>query len=182
MHHKAYTSGVFADSTIIVKNQGGTLFTDQADLTPERFYEASFHTELCRLKRVTATIYDSGMFPLVTYEAVTEELEPTPDPADPLLSPQELKTTEELYLGAQHLEQYRHATLNPEDYYLEGLRRDPSDIRLNNGYGLLLYRRGNFEESIRHFNKAIEKQTGRTRTPTTAKVASISAWPRHDRG
>ena len=162
---KAYTSGVFADSTIIVKNQGGTLFTDQADLTPERFYEASFHTELADLSGVTATIYDSGMFPLVTYEAVTEELEPTPDPADPLLSPQELKTTEELYLGAQHLEQYRHATLNPEDYYLEGLRRDPSDIRLNNGYGLLLYRRGNFEESIRHFNKAIEKQTWKNPNP-----------------
>lgn len=162
---KAYTSGIFAGSTIIVKNQGGTIFTDQADLVPEQFYEASFHTELADLSGVTATIYDSGMFPLVTYEAVTVELEPMPDPADPLLSPQELKTTEELYLGAQHLEQYRHATLNPEDYYLEGLRRDPSDIRLNNGYGLLLYRRGNFKESIRHFNKAIEKQTWKNPNP-----------------
>ena len=29
------------------------------------------------------------------------------------------------YLSALHLEQYRHATYEPADYYLEGLRRDP---------------------------------------------------------
>ena len=57
-------------------------------------------------------------------------------------------TTEELYLAATHLEQYRHATRDPQEYYLEGLRRDPTDIRLNNGYGLLLYRRGQARESL----------------------------------
>mgnify|MGYP006877195024 CR=1 FL=1 len=67
---------------------------------------------------------------LVSYTAGEEKLEATPDPADPLLPPSELKSTEELYLGALHLEQYRHATFSPDDYYLEGLRRDPSDIRL----------------------------------------------------
>ena len=70
-----------------------------------------------------------------------------------------------MYLGALHLEQYRHATFSPDDYYLEGLRRDPSDIRLNNGYGLLQYRRGNFEEAIKLFKTAIEKQTWKNPNP-----------------
>ena len=65
-------------------------------------------------------------------------------PAKPLTFPEELKTNEQLYLAGLHLEQYRHATFEPEDYYLEGLKRDPSDIRINVAYGTLLLRRGLF--------------------------------------
>ena len=50
-----------------------------------------------------------------------------------------------------HLEQYRHATFEPADYYLEGLKRDSTDIRLNNSYGLLLYKRGRIKDSIPYF-------------------------------
>ena len=43
-----------------------------------------------------------------------------------------------------YIEQYRHATWLPDDYYLEGLKRDDGDIRINNAYGMLLLRRGEF--------------------------------------
>ena len=32
----------------------------------------------------------------------------------------------------------------PEDYYVEGLRRDPTDIRLNNAYGRCLLKKCDF--------------------------------------
>lgn len=73
--------------------------------------------------------------------------------------PKDCKTTEDLYLYGLHIEQYRHATYLAEDYYLEGLRRDETDIRLNNAYGLLLLKRGQFAESEPYFRKAIEKAT-----------------------
>ena len=73
--------------------------------------------------------------------------------------PKDCKTTEDLYLYGLHIEQYRHATYLAEDYYLEGLRRDETDIRLNNAYGLLLLKRGLFAESETYFRKAIEKAT-----------------------
>lgn len=73
--------------------------------------------------------------------------------------PKDCKTTEDLYLFGLHIEQYRHATYCAEDYYLEGLRRDETDIRLNNAYGLLLLKRGQFAESEPYFRKAIEKAT-----------------------
>ena len=94
-----------------------------------------------------------------------KELQPVPSPADALPAPQDVASLEELYLAATHLEQYRHATYEPADYYQEGLRRDPSDIRLNNGYGLLLYRRGQFKESLSHFKAAVKKQTWKTPNP-----------------
>lgn len=74
-------------------------------------------------------------------------------------NPQNCKTTEDLYLYGLHIEQYRHATYLPEDYYLEGLRRDDTDIRLNNAYGMLLLKRGLIKESEQYFRKAIKKLT-----------------------
>lgn len=162
---KAYASGVFPQCQIKLCKNDETLFADQADFSPTEIYDATFTTELDSLTGCTLTISDMHGNTLVSYTAGEEKLKATPDPADPLLPPSELKSTEELYLGALHLEQYRHATFSPDDYYLEGLRRDPSDIRLNNGYGLLQYRRGNFEEAVKLFKKAIEKQTWKNPNP-----------------
>ncbi|MCR5323818.1 MAG: DUF5107 domain-containing protein [Lachnospiraceae bacterium] len=82
-----------------------------------------------------------------------------PKPQPPMPRPAEIATTEELYLCGMHLEQYRHATYDPADYYLEGLKKDDSDIRLNNAYGKLLCKKGQFAESIPYFEKAIGKAT-----------------------
>lgn len=80
-----------------------------------------------------------------------------PSPATPCPSPEDCETNEELYLYGLHIEQYRHATRLPESYYLEGLKRDESDIRINNAYGLLLMRKGQIAESIPFFERAIAK-------------------------
>lgn len=91
--------------------------------------------------------------------------EPVPSPAEEIPSPEKIETTEKLFLAATHLEQYRHATYSPEEYYLEGLKRDSSDIRLNNGYGKYLYNKGRFEESIKYFNAAIKSSTWKNPNP-----------------
>lgn len=85
--------------------------------------------------------------------------QPVPEAATCPPEPQDCTTTEDLYLYGLHIEQYRHATYQPEDYYLEGLRRDPTDMRLNNAYGLLLLRRGDFKNSEKYFRTAIQKAT-----------------------
>lgn len=162
---RAYASGIYNDALIRVTKNGETIFTDQADLSPRKAYDAAFDISADTLNGYTVSIRDSRGNLLVSYTEEKKELEPTPEPAEALLPPAELKSTEELYLAALHLEQYRHATFRPDDYYLEGLRRDPGDIRLNNGYGLLEYRRGNFEKSIKHFKRAIEKQTWKNPNP-----------------
>ena len=48
-------------------------------------------------------------------------MKPIPDAAEAALLPEEIKTTEQLYLTGLHLEQYRHATYAATDYYEEAL-------------------------------------------------------------
>lgn len=161
-----YTSGIYEGLQLIVKNQEQKiLYKNVLDTTPEKHFEDTFTTHLASPVGCTVSVIAKNGQLLVSYTSTEKKLEPTPNPADPLPAPQELKSTEELFLGAQHLEQYRHATYEPADYYLEGLRRDPSDLRLNNGYGLLLLKRGNFSEAVKYFQKAIEKQTWKNPNP-----------------
>ncbi len=96
---------------------------------------------------------------LLSYRPEKESIERIPEPAKAIPAPEEVKTNEDLYLFGLHLEQYRHATFLPEDYYLEGLRRDPTDLRINNAYGALLLRRGKFSEAEPYFRASIKKLT-----------------------
>lgn len=86
-------------------------------------------------------------------------------PAEAAKDPEEIITNEELFLTGLHIEQYRHATYLPDPYYLEGLKRDPGDIRINTAYGSLLMRRGCFTEAEKYFRKAIERMTWKNPNP-----------------
>ena len=90
--------------------------------------------------------------------------------------PSELGSVEDLFLNGLHLEQYRHATFNPIDYYEEGLRRSPGDIRCNNALGLLLLRRGQFARSEQYFRKAIETLTQRNPNPYEGEPYYNLGW------
>lgn len=94
---------------------------------------------------------------LVSYRFPRKIEAEVPEPAKAAPLPKDCKTTEDLFLYGLHVEQYRHATYHAEDYYLEGLRRDPADIRLNNAYGRCLLRNCDFAGAEKYFRKAVEK-------------------------
>ncbi len=88
-----------------------------------------------------------------------------PPAAEGAAEPKDIPLIEQLYLTGLHLEQYRHATFNPIDYYKEALSRDSGDVRCNNALGLLLMRRGKFQQAQFYFEKAIETLTKRNPNP-----------------
>ncbi|MFT5195039.1 MAG: tetratricopeptide (TPR) repeat protein [Cellvibrionaceae bacterium] len=102
---------------------------------------------------------------LISFTPLPEDNKAIPDPATPVLPPEEITSNEELFLSGLHLEQYRHATYRPEPYYEEVLRRDPGDSRCNNALGLLLYRNGKFAAAEPYFRTAIKRLIGRNPNP-----------------
>jgi tetratricopeptide (TPR) repeat protein len=93
--------------------------------------------------------------------------EPIPAPATEPPAPEEIQTNEELYITGLHLEQYHHATRNPEPYWEEALRRDPMDSRCNTALGTLLLRRGLFAKAEEHLRRAVDRLTARNPNPAT---------------
>ncbi|WP_373524172.1 DUF5107 domain-containing protein [Aquiflexum sp.] len=153
-----HVTGIIYDATIILSNEGNLLFNQTLDLTPVEVFEYSVPMEKAP-EGLEVWVKNKYGKNLVTWKQKPNELKPFPDAAKPAKSPVEIKTNEEIYLTGLHIEQYRHATYQPLDYYKEGLKRDASDIRCNNAMGGYLLRNGKIEDSIPFFEKAIESLT-----------------------
>ncbi len=162
---RVYATSVRDDARVTLTVRGKLAYDRRLRLSPGETLLETLEIGPCEPQELTLCVSDANGIPLLSYTPSPETLEALPKPAEPLGEPAALPTVEELYLAATHLEQYRHATFEPDPYYLEGLRRDPGDIRCNTGYGMLLLRRGQFAESEAHFRAAVQRVTWKNPNP-----------------
>jgi tetratricopeptide (TPR) repeat protein len=176
---KAYTTGVYPKSKVTLKCGSEILLYDTFD-----FHPATSYVEIVLIDKKLAedgryksplsegvggefyvSIVASDGKILVDWKPEPDEKKAIPEPAKAAKLPSEIESNEQLYLTGLHLEQYRHATYDPRDYYLEALRCDPKDSRCNNAMGLWLLRRGQFQQAESYFREAIETLTQRNPNP-----------------
>ncbi len=183
-----YATSVYEKAEIVLTARGKVVLKEKARISPVDIFErevaldgkagyagdrmsegeaasagASAFVGL-REEELHLAVYADGNC-LVEYQPEAPEIPKLPEPAKAAKDPAQIQTCEELYLTGQHIEQYRHATYLPDPYYLEGLKRDPGDIRINNAYGQLLMRRGQFVRAEKYFRKALERLTERNPNP-----------------
>lgn len=150
---------------------GKVLLNEKTVLSPKAHFERSIGLNSGASPRHEVTgelvlvVTGSDGEELLKYSTEKIENSPVPPAASAAAEPKDIPLIEQLYLTGLHLEQYRHATFSPADYYEEALRRDPGDVRCNNALGLLLMRRGQFEKAQSYFEKAIETLTKRNPNP-----------------
>ena len=140
-------------------------FDETLNLSPEQVFEREIEVGDVPAADLILVTYSENGRELLSIKSEKQEIKPTPEAAKPASSPEETPTCEQLYLTGLHLEQYRHATYDATDYYLEALKRDPSDVRNNNAMGLWLLRRGKFTESEKYFQTAVDTQLQRNPNP-----------------
>lgn len=140
------------------------LFSETTNLSPEMVYVREIVVGNHSLSDLKLTVLAENGTELLSITPETHD-RPQAEPAKAALSPEDTPSCEQLYLTGLHLEQYRHATYQATDYYLEALNRDPSDVRNNNAMGLWLLRRGQFEKAEPYLRKAIETQLQRNPNP-----------------
>lgn len=164
-HIIVYATALFAEASIVLLCKGSIIFEEKARLSPTEIYERDTELTFERETDITIKVLSCEGKELVSYTPLEKKVEKLPLPAQAAKQPGEIMTNEELYLTGMHIEQYRHATYEPDDYYLEGLKRDSGDIRINNAYGSLLMRRGLLNKAEVHFRKAIERLTWKNPNP-----------------
>jgi len=149
-------------STLRVHIDGKECSVWQGDLMPELPLHHSVSANTSGLLRVT--LEQAGT---VLLRYVPDEIAPAEPPTvatEPPL-PADVKTSDELFLIGQHLEQYRHPTRNPEIYWREAVHRDAGDSRANHALGRWYMRRGEFSAAERHLRAAIARLTERNPNP-----------------
>ncbi len=164
---------VFATSkqevSIVLHNDNGEVYYQkELTLSPEEVLVENVEVKGTAFGELTFEItkdFTYGRRTVLCWHAEPDEIRPIPDSAEAALTPGEVKTNEQLYLTGLHLEQYRHATWSPVDYYEEALRRDPNDIRCLNALGLWLIRKGRFDKAEDYLRKAVRLITKRNPNP-----------------
>lgn len=161
-----YATAVFEDAQIELRGRGRSYIQEKVKLSPNDIFKSIVTwDEADQAFDLLLSVRDSAGKLLISYQPAKPSLEQIPDAAKPLEAPAALKTNEQLYLAGLHLEQYRHATFEPEAYYLEGLKRDASDSRINVAYGTLLLRQGKIQQAEGYFRTAIKSLTSRNPNP-----------------
>lgn len=146
-------------------DDGKEYWSGEVSLSPEKVFDHTVAVDGKRLDELTFHIDSLSGNRLMTWHAEPDEIRPIPDPAEATLLPEQIKTNDQLYLTGLHLEQYRHATYNPVDYYEEALRRDPMDYRCNNALGLWYIRKCRFDLAERYLRRAVKVLMKRNPNP-----------------
>lgn len=160
---KVFATSLQKELHIVVKSKGEVCLDTVVTLSPESVYEQL--VPVTDLNNAEVFIYRSTGKLILSWTPEPDVIKEIPAPAQAALAPADVLTTEELYLTGLHLEQYRHATYFPTDYYEEALRRDPSDVRNNNALGLWLVRKGQFQKAESYLRRAVETLTKRNPNP-----------------
>lgn len=179
-----YTTALQRDVRVMLQNvRTGKVYLDAlTTASPAESFEALTDCEGEKAENLKLTVLDAKGRVLVAYQAEKPEIKPIPEPAKAALAPKEIASMEQLFLTGHHLEQYRHATYLPMDYYMEALSRDEGDIRCNNAVGLLWMRRGEFAKAQSYFERAIHTQTERNPNPYDGEPYYNLGWSKQMQG
>ena len=159
-------TGAFKNATVRVAAKDKVLFTEVCDMTPEVSYMKNLDMGDVSFDDITVSLMAEDGKLLVSYTPYKRGQKKPIEPRLPVKRPCEIETVEELYINGYHLEQYKQHNYKPEDYYLEGLKRDSDDIRCNTSMARLCLKNGEFENCVEYCDRAIKRLTSRNEHPT----------------
>lgn len=163
-------TGVFPNAKVILTENGKELYTETLNFAPDMTYCKTLDVKVSDVHNLKAVLLDENGKELISYAPYRRGQKQPIEPRMPVKRPCEYETVEELYINGFHLEQYKQHNYKPEDYYLEGLRRDAGDIRCNTSMGRLALRNGKFAECVSYCDKALERLTSRNQHPSDTEA------------
>lgn len=163
---KIYTTGIYPGARIRLTTMSKVFLDEFFDFNPHKSYSKEVEVDqFLPEQEYNLQLQDKDGNILVEWSPEHDSIKPLPEAAKAAKEPEDILSSEELFLNGLHLEQYRHATYDPTAYYREAIKRDSGDVRSNNALGMWLLRRGKFSEAEGHFRKAVETLTTRNPNP-----------------
>lgn len=159
-----YSTAERKNCRVVLLHGDRIVFSDTADVSPEKAYLKIVPADGA-YEDLMLVITDETGVELVSYRPAKRGEKTPIEPRKPALPPREIPTVEELYLNGIHLRQYKHFAYCPEDYFREGLSRDPDDIRCNKAMGDYYMDRGEWDKACEHYTRAIKRLTLRNPNP-----------------
>ncbi|MCP5535007.1 MAG: DUF5107 domain-containing protein [Akkermansiaceae bacterium] len=157
---------------LLVLDHGRTVAVFTINLSPgESWMDTSAKLEEYGASGLEVSLLDCDGVEILNYQTIdrallTRDREQATEPP----APEEITSADDLYFVGEHLEQYRHPTRSPEDYWRKALENDPGDARCHLALGKRALGRGEFDKAIGHFQLAITRLTSRHPNPVTGEA------------
>ena len=163
-------TGVFTGANVRVVAKDKILYSETCDMKPDVSYMKTVDIGNTDFNDITVSLLSGEGKVLISYKPYVRGQKTPITPRKPVKRPSEIETVEELYINGLHLEQYKQHNYKPEDYYLEGIRRDSGDIRCNTSMARLCLKNGEFKKCVDYSDTAIKRLTLRNEHPTDTEA------------
>lgn len=147
------------NAKIRLENNGKPVFEKVISISPGK----PFHQNITLNENVNETdlhlaLLNSANQVLVEYQPVKkQEKLPLPEAVQSPAKPEDIATTEELYLTGLRIKQFHNAIIDPVIYFQEALKRDPLDVRSNTQMGIICKEQGNYKEAANYLRSALKR-------------------------
>ena len=120
---------------------------------------------------IRMVLSDASGKEMTSYQAVEKHYDsPLPEIVDRPKKPSDIANNEECFLVGLRNLQFHNPFINPTDYFLEVLRRDPGDTRANTQMGVWYRIRGEYDKAAGYLRAAIRRQTKDYTRPKDAEA------------
>ncbi|KPK37396.1 MAG: hypothetical protein AMJ65_14670, partial [Phycisphaerae bacterium SG8_4] len=105
-----------------------------------------------------ASLISSANETLISYQPIERDYDPDlPEVVKAPPAPEDIERIEQLYLTGLRLEQIHNPRLDPDDYFMEALKRDPGDSRTNTILAVKYNKRAMYKQAEQMLRKAIDR-------------------------
>lgn len=167
----AITTKSRKDGRLTLKSGDNILYEKSGSLEPDDYWLAQIVLpDPIKAEELTLTFKDETGKELISYQPPIKGKKQPPKPRAIVPDPQEVESSELLYLYGRHLAQYKHGTYRAEDYYREALKRCPEDYRCNLEMGKLETEKGNFAQAHDYLKAAMHRLTVKNTSPQDSEI------------
>jgi tetratricopeptide (TPR) repeat protein len=175
VHVAANVTQIRRKARITVSSGDALLYEKTADIAPDKPFADDFTAEPALLEdptAVTMRLFSADGELLIDYHPYKHDInEPLPADLQPVNpDPRSIANAEECYYVGMRNLQFHQAHVDPNDYFLEVLRRDPGDVRANTQMGIFHRFNGEYGLAKQFLRKAIARQTANYTRPADGEA------------
>lgn len=158
--------------TVSLSNAGRTVYSRTVTVAPDSpFVETVDPGAYASDTDLTLSLLDEQGRLLYSYTPVHHDTgKPLPETVERPKRPADIGNSEECYLVGLRNLQFHNPFVDPTDYFLEVLRRDPQDTRANTQMGVWHRLRGEYDVAAGYLRTAIRRQTKDYTRPKDAEA------------
>ncbi len=175
IHIAANTTRIRPNAIVKVTCDGREVYSKIALIAPHKPFHDNFSVDPALTadpqKCVIGLYSNEGELLIDHHQHVHDINSPLPEDLKPVNpDPKSVESIEELYyIGMRNL-QFHQAHVDPNDYFLEVLRRDPLDVRCNTQMGIYYRKNGDNEKAKHYLRTALKRETANYTRPADGEA------------